>query len=118
MCPGLLEEQAVWPMHVYSPWAFASLPGLEQVLLFPVPLHPPGSHLDVTIFEKLNCEAELGAFNQTPTVPCECVCTSPYHALLSLTCLDSLQTTGASVNATEWMDEGQSHVCNGQLPLV
>lgn len=119
MCPGPLEEQAARPMHeVHSPWAFASLPGLEQVLLFPVPLHPPGSHLDVTIFEKLNSEAELGAFNQTPTVPRECACTSPYHVLLSLTCLGSLQTTGASVNVAEWIDEGQSHVCNGQRPLV
>lgn len=119
MRPGPLEEQAARPMHeVHSPWAFASLPGLEQVLLFPVPLHPPGSHLDVTIFEKLNSEAELGAFNQTPTVPCECACTSPYHVLLSLTCLDSLQTSGASVNAAEWIDEGQSHVCNAQCPLV
>lgn len=65
MCPGLLEEQAVRPMHVYSPWALVPS-GLEQVLLFPVPLHPPGSHLDVTIFEKLNCEAELGAFSKLP----------------------------------------------------
>lgn len=119
MRPGPLEEQAARPMHeVHSPWAFASLPGLEQVLLFPVPLHPPGSHLDVTISEKLNSEAELGAFNQTPTVPCECACTSPYHVLLSLTCLDSLQTSGASVNAAEWIDEGQSHVCYAQCPLV
>ena len=46
------------------------------------------------------------------------MCTSPYHALLSLTCLDSLQTTGASVNVTEWIDEGQIHVYNGHLPLV
>lgn len=99
MCPWSIGG-AGSRMHVYSPWAFASLPGLEQVLLFPVHFILQDPHLDVTIFEKLNCEAELGAFNQTPTVPCEWV-------LLVLTTLCShwLAWTLYRLQVPQWMQQ-------------
>lgn len=57
----------------------------------------------------------LRSFYQTPMVPHECSSCSAYHCLLSLICLDSPQTTGASPDITEQINEGRSCMCKGSF---